>query len=191
MKKKLLYSVIFALAVLGVVYYAARATVNTADAGGLTSLHFAALEGNGGKMAWLIFVGGHVDTRAPDGQTPLHFAQDPDVVSVLHRHHADLNVRTNSGDTPLHFAALEARPEVVHRLIALGADVNARNDEGDTPLHAAVHGENRLAVKLLLANGADLTARNAHGVTPLQMAKQRKAQDIEKMLGTYAAKLKQ
>jgi len=162
--------IVIVVVILALVYLGVRSTLNAPDEGGLTPLHFAALKGDANRVAFLLMVGAQADARTPDGQTPMHLAMDPDVVTVLYRHGADLNARTNTGETPLHFAIMSERPDVVQRLIDLGAEVNARNGGKETPLHlAAATGDTRVTA-LLLAHGADPCLRDVNGFTPQQRA---------------------
>ena len=49
----------------------------------------------------------------------------------------DLNSRTNERDTPLHVAARYGHTEVVEFILANVVDKNPVNKKGDTPLHDA------------------------------------------------------
>ena len=94
------------------------------------------------------------------GTTPLMYAAvcgTPDVIRVLIRHGASVNVANRSGATALMWAAT-SRTENVKALLALGADVNARTTNGRTALLTAARYGNANAMRALLGAGADTSA---------------------------------
>jgi len=73
----------------------------------------------------------------------LHLAAengDLDIVKLLVKHGADINVVDSDGNTPLALTAFKGWLEIVHFLIENGADVNIKNDNGDTALHMVARG---------------------------------------------------
>ena len=171
--KRFVKAFIIIMVVLALTYLGVRVTLNSADEGGLTPVHFAAMEGDAEKVSLMLAWGGNVAAPTPEGVTPLHLAGSPDVVTVLTHRGAKLDARTAAGDTPLHSVCLNQRPDVVQRMTKLGADVNALNDTKETPLHmAAVEGDTRTAA-LLLEHGANPRLRDAHGLTPRQVAQRK------------------
>lgn len=68
------------------------------------------------------------------GYAPLHWAAKSgkeDVVKLLHRNNADVNVRTRGGYTPLHLAAMQNHYAVAELLVKVyGADTNIRDYSG-------------------------------------------------------------
>ena len=126
------------------------------------------------KVAALLIESG-IDVNSAsefDGETPLHEASLPEMISLLMSHGADVNAKANDGRTPLHKAVdysakgwAGMSPETVAALIAHGADVNAKAKDGETPLHvAARHGERQLTV-ILIEAGADIRAKTNAGAT--------------------------
>ena len=111
-----------------------------------------------------------------DGETPLHQAALPEMISLLMSHGANVNAKDKDGRTPLHKAVDNSArgwagmsPETVAALIAHGADVNARSMSGETPLHvAARHGARELMAALIEA-GANIRAKTDKGVTILDL----------------------
>src|SRR5262249_44467258 len=90
------------------------------------------------------------------------------------------------GETsPLVWAVWREQPnlKLVKLLIDRGADVNRHDGrEKETPLHYAARYGNVELAKLLLEAKADPTAKEFHEKTPLDLAKERKHQDIVKLL---------
>lgn len=92
----------------------------------------------------LLEAGEDVNTRNSNGETPLHWAEDANVMRLLLEAGADVNARDSYGDTPLQnavFLADDADVVLVQLLLEAGADVNTRNNDGDTPLQWAEHAE--------------------------------------------------
>ncbi|HYO08958.1 MAG TPA: ankyrin repeat domain-containing protein [Tepidisphaeraceae bacterium] len=113
---------------------------------GLTSMHFAAQQGDVAALQNLINLGGDVNAR------------------VQSQHGAP----AVANDTPLHLAARDGRLAAAQLLLSRGADVNARNDRGDTPLHMAVAYPQMAEV--LIRSGADVDAADRVGRTPMHWA---------------------
>ena len=57
-----------------------------------------------------------------------------DVINLLIKAGADINIADKSESTPLHYAALNNNIGIMRRLIKAGADLNKMNDSGKTPL---------------------------------------------------------
>jgi uncharacterized protein len=95
-----------------------------------------------------------------------------DLLSVLIRLKADLNLSDRIGKTALHYAAQEHHEETVQKLLDAGAFVNCQDAHGNSPLSNAVfYSQGRGGViKILRQYGADDNLPNNHGVTPLALA---------------------
>jgi len=95
----------------------------------------------------------------------LHLAagnNNVEIVRMLIKTGADVNVKDRSDQTPLHYAAGKNNLEIASLLIKAGADVNAKDKSGRTPLNRAIEIQvspkltyNKEMVPLLLDNGAD------------------------------------
>jgi len=79
--------------------------------------------------------------RKTDGERawPLHYAVHarPEMVALLIRSGAKVNVKDDGGKTPLHLAALSGYVGVVKLLVEAGAELNATDKFGHTPLFDA------------------------------------------------------
>jgi ankyrin repeat protein len=113
------------------------------DRMGRMPLHYAALDGDAGRVRQLLASGLVAD--APD----------------------------DNGWTPLHFAAQSNAADATAQLLKAGASVDARDAHGNTPLSTAVFNSrgNGEVIKLLRAHGADPYAKNNHGVSPLTLSR--------------------
>jgi ankyrin repeat protein len=134
----------------------------------------AVLKGDKAMVRMLTERGADVNTRGPEGATPLHDAAlkgYAEIASILIGKGADVNARDAYGATPLHDAAVGGSVEVVRLLIEHGADVNAReSDSGATPLYDAASMGREGVVSLLLAHGADPNIPNNSGHGALHAA---------------------
>jgi len=95
------------------------------------------------------------------GNTLLHLARTPQVVSALIELGAKVNIRNKVGKTPLHYAK---NVDVVNKLIYYYADIDAGDDQGLTLLHTTSSSEITLT---LLEHGADVNVKDYYGRTPL------------------------
>lgn len=135
------------------------------DAKGELDLFEAAALGDAARVEALLEEDpGLLDSRSPDGWTPLHLAAHfghEEVVRLLLELGAEVDVRSRNvmANTPLH-AAAGRHPPVCEILVEAGADVNARQEGGWTPLHAAARSGHAETVELLLSRGADPSLTN-------------------------------
>jgi ankyrin repeat protein len=116
-----------------------------------------------------------IDTRAPDGFTPLQLATffaQPEAVKLLLQRGADVEaVSANPmGLRALHSAAAGGSTEIVERLLLARADPNSRQQRGLTALHAAAFAGRVDMTRVLLAHGADAALVDVEGKTAYDMA---------------------
>ncbi|XP_019647742.1 PREDICTED: death-associated protein kinase 1-like [Branchiostoma belcheri] len=107
------------------------------------------------------------------GDTALHVAcrgGHDEVVELLIKNQADLNVTNQNGDTGLHVACRVDYDKVVELLIRNRADLLMTNKKGDTGLHVACRRGNVKLVQLLIKNQADPNVTNKTGDTGLHVA---------------------
>lgn len=76
-----------------------------------------------------------------------------EVITVLLRYHADVEIEDKDGDRAVHHAAFGDEPAVVQLLAHAGADLNARNKRRQTALHIGVNKGHIGVVKMLLDLG--------------------------------------
>ncbi|XP_035679546.1 ankyrin repeat domain-containing protein 27-like isoform X4 [Branchiostoma floridae] len=149
-------------------------SVNSANEGGFTSLHVAALHGRKDLTLLLLRNGANVNGQnKAQRNTPLHLACQHDhvkIVSALLDHGAKCNVKDHNGCTPLYLSATAGNLQPAQLLIQKGANVNQTNQRGNTALHEAARWNYPKLVSLLLQNGASAAIRNKTQLTPLQYA---------------------
>ena len=154
---------------------------------------FAALREGRLKVAELLLNhGANVDARETTGETillqvlsrpqlrrtplgPLNLAEYqslPEVVKILVRHNANINLQDVGGNTPLHLLSKSRLNEadVIDLTLLLldhGAEVNRQDKGNQSPLHLAVlRGWTKLSA-ILLEHGADVTAEDYNRRTVL------------------------
>lgn len=119
---------------------------NTTDYWGRTALHCVASTCWIDVLEALLTASADVDSRTPDGSTPLHEATrntdaETRAIRILCQHGANLNARDNRGLTPLHVAMEKSMANAAQALLDLGADPTIRDAAGRTPVelvHEAV-----------------------------------------------------
>ena len=131
--------------------------------------------------------GEKVDVVDRDRRTPLHWAagwsNDPEAITALLDHGADLFAFDRDGSLPLHLGAgNNINPEAVLTLLEhceaskRQAFVNVPNGKKWTPLHFAAHyNKNPNMIIFLLNNNADANTKNSAKKRPLYYAKKNKA----------------
>ncbi|MDR1366803.1 MAG: ankyrin repeat domain-containing protein [Puniceicoccales bacterium] len=101
----------------------------------------------------LIRGGGNLDEKDLGGNTPLHLADTPEMVSLLCKNGANVNARNKDGNTPLHAAVIsiasnmmtkepveDLQNRAIERIRILydyNADPKIKNGKGETPLSTA------------------------------------------------------
>ena len=103
---------------------------NSWDEQGASLLHMSGLSPE--VVQLLLAAGGDADARwyGGHGRTPLFFATQAGVPTLLYRSGADLEARDVDGLTPLLFNIQYGAIELVEELLALGADDGAVDDVG-------------------------------------------------------------
>ena len=122
--------------------------------------------------------------------TPLHqsvIKGVENIVSLLLKHNADVNIQDKNGFTPLHWSVIKGVENLVRLLLEHKEDVNIQQKGGFTPLHLSARYSVRdcsQIIDLLVKYGVqNLDICNAQGRTPLQIAVRRgNAQAVKKLV---------
>ncbi|XP_062575733.1 uncharacterized protein LOC134237623 [Saccostrea cucullata] len=109
-----------------------------------------------------------------------------DIVDILLKAGADVNVCDANGNTPLDFAIYTSEINTIKTLIEAGTDLN-RCENGTPPLVFAAKLNNTDAVKSLLTNGAHCNYRTEDGTTALYFASKNGNIDMVKTLFEFGA----
>jgi ankyrin repeat protein len=120
-----------------------------------------------------------------DELTPLMIAcqkDEKEIVRILIRASADLNIQNKYGDTALHLALKSGNCFIAKLLIASQADLNLQNNLGQTPLMlAASQGDDSIVRELINAK-AKIDSKDLEGKDAISYALKQGHQDIEKIL---------
>jgi len=134
--------------------------VNSAQADGMTALHWAVQKGDVELAKLLLYGGANVRaTTRIGGYTPLLIASkngNAQMIQTLLDGGADPKSATSNGATALMLAAVAGNADAARLLVTRGADVNAKESvKGETALtFAAAYGRADV-IRVLTANGAD------------------------------------
>jgi E3 ubiquitin-protein ligase mind-bomb len=90
-----------------------------------------------------------------------------DVIKVLLKYNADVEIEDKDGDRAVHHAAFGDEPAVIKLLAQAGADLNARNKRRQTALHIAVNKGHNNVVKTLLELRCHPSLQDSEGDTPM------------------------
>lgn len=90
-----------------------------------------------------------------------------DVIKVLLKYSADVEIEDKDGDRAVHHAAFGDEPAVIKLLAQAGADLNARNKRRQTALHIAVNKSHNNVVKTLLELRCHPSLQDSEGDTPM------------------------
>ncbi|XP_023702349.1 E3 ubiquitin-protein ligase MIB1 [Cryptotermes secundus] len=112
-----------------------------------------------------------------------------EVIKILLRHKADVEIEDKDGDRAVHHAAFGDEPGVMELLAHAGADLNARNKRRQTALHIAVNKGHVGVVKTLLELGCHPSLQDSEGDTPLHDAISKKRDDMLTLLLDHGADL--
>lgn len=100
--------------------------------------------------------GANPNVRNLDGQTPLMYSTQKDIIylEILLNYPVNVNEKDILGQTALHHAIHYGKPANVQLLIKNGADLHIKNVNGVTPLKLALRSLE--IVRILVVNGVDV-----------------------------------
>ncbi|KAF8709832.1 hypothetical protein HU200_029545 [Digitaria exilis] len=127
----------------------------------------ALLEAGGEAAASLL------NAKDEEGWAPIHSAAstgNAQIIDILLKRGADVELTTDAGRTALHYAASKGRLNIAEKLIEHGANVNKKDKFGCTPLHRAASTGNAELCEFLIEEGAEVDAVDRTGQTPLMHA---------------------
>jgi len=143
---------------------ATKATVNAAEADGMTALHWAVRADDADSAQLLMRAGANVNAANRYGITPLSLAAtngNAVITRAMLKAGANANAAAADGETVLMTAARAGSADVVTALIERGANVNAVESwQGQTALMWAAFENHGAAIRALAAHGADLNVRS-------------------------------
>ena len=181
----------------------AKVDINALDTEGLSSLHWAAIEGNIEVTKLLISEGANIEIKGTIFKSsPLLFACQngrTKIVQILLENGADINVKGSEGSksSAIHFATQSGKTEIVEILMQKGLDINCKNDNGETPLYYTMYprffplrckvSHALEMAKFLIESGANIDEATVSDETPLIHAITNAKLDVVKLLISYGA----
>jgi ankyrin repeat protein len=112
-----------------------------------------------------------VDAVDGSGWTPLMMAASlkdgDDMVDLLLKKSADVNIKNNNGQTALHFTASKNNIDVARKLVAAKATARVKDKRGQLALHRAAAIGSIPMLKILLEAKSPLNATDVDGNTAL------------------------
>lgn len=94
-----------------------------------------------------------------NGWSPLHLAiigSNVDIIEMLLKKGADIEVEDGKGQTPLHLSVLCKLPDAAKTLLEYDADIEAKDNKGRTPLDWATKIWYVEIMRILIEAGANL-----------------------------------
>ena len=162
------------------------------DIGGFpsaTALQLAVLNGHNEVVDALLTDGASIDQWSHHGLHPLHYAPNPEIVRLLLRRGADVNVKKLQnfrGDLeavfhvhPIHTAAAAGRTAVVEKLLSSGAKANVLDPCMRTPLQLAC--DSATARIILKFDTESINNADSEGETCLISAASKGSPDLVKL----------
>ena len=164
------------------------ADVNARDSQGNTPLFYAKAPS---EATALIQAGADVNAKNNSGQTPLFYVGG-EVITLLINAGADVHVRDERGRTPIFPKISGGRSlEDIETFARHGLDINTQDNNGNTALMNGNGDEDirpsETTIQALLKAGADPNIKNKAGKTALQIAREKKLNDIVKVLQKHEA----
>ncbi|CAH1132015.1 unnamed protein product [Ceutorhynchus assimilis] len=128
--------------------------------------------------------------RDINGDTPISLALNlrfKDLVPLLIKGKADINVRNGKDFTLLHQAILKEDASTAVYLLQQGVDINALTSENESPLQLAIHCRLPEVVDALCTKGVDMSAPDRLGDCALWAALDSDQEDIASILVRHGA----
>ncbi|CRL00256.1 CLUMA_CG013529, isoform A [Clunio marinus] len=146
--------------------------IDAEDDSQATCLILSVLGGHFGLAQLFISKGADVNHKKQGGHSSVQYAKGyKNILELLIKNGADVNVLDDRQDSPLHRAATLGRTGVAKILIENGAKVNVQNREGNTPFHLALEDEQSEVAFLLFESGADPKILNRAKQTAIDLCK--------------------
>jgi [histone H3]-lysine9 N-trimethyltransferase EHMT len=110
--------------------------INTTDDGHWTAMVWAAENGHGEIVNYLISLGADPNICDSENNTVLHWACLAGKLESIYplMSNSDLNIQNIHGDTALHISSRNSKTKICMLLMAHGANLNIRNLANETPL---------------------------------------------------------
>lgn len=168
--------------------------IHELDVHGDSPLHAAASAGSVGCLDILLTALEGTDANLANPRnamdmTPAHLAKSIDVLEVLFKHGADLQILDSNGRSPLFVACAMNREDCAEYIISCldkeDRNLYQKDSRGDTPLHAAACNGAVDCLLLLLQFGVDPRLTNDKGLKAIDLAIRNKQKKCKELLAEY------
>lgn len=152
------------------------ALLNTQDETGATPLMHVIRKSCIRAAKTLLESGANPEITLYNGTSPMHVAciYSLDLVKLLSKYPALINIKNGAGDTPLHFSTkLEKEDlendDIIHHLLNAGADPCVPNRNNETALSSALKGYllKDDTISYLIEMAKEINTQDSEGYTPL------------------------
>lgn len=135
-------------------------------------MHEAASNANTYELVYLLASRVDVNVSDENGNTALHEAATPEVVSLLLKYGASVNVQNRVGMTPLHRNIQNDNPGGVKLLLEARANTALCNNSCLPPFHFAITQGNASCVEIMMRHDPGIiSSHNAKGLSPIEFAR--------------------
>ncbi|XP_034947307.1 putative ankyrin repeat protein RF_0381 [Chelonus insularis] len=118
--------------------------------------------------------GANVNAQTNEGKiTPLHAAVEkdyPNIVKLLLKYNANMNLLDSSNFTPFYLALLKKRKIIIDIFLERDIDINFKNGFGSTPLHISCISADIQIIEKLLSRNVPINCVDRYGRTALHIA---------------------
>jgi ankyrin repeat protein len=160
------------------------AKVDALDDQNKTALFHAVHKGQTRAVSLLCDYGASVNRRGRNVLVEAAYLGHVDIVSVLCKRNANVQIDTHTRDAPLIEAVRKGHREVVRILLEHGADIEVKTKTRDwTPLHLAANRGHKKIVNLLLEKGANRKMLTKDGKTAWALAQKNGHREVCGILG--------
>ena len=143
--------------------------IDSRSAEGLTPLMLAAVTGKPRAVKWFLEKGANATCEDNRGWNSLHSAAeggDPEVISLIHTHVPNIDLRSAEGLAPLMLAAVTGKLRAVKWFLEKGANATCEDNRGRNSLHLAAEGGDPEVISLIHTHVPDIKPGSTEGVEP-------------------------
>ncbi|MGJ8726165.1 MAG: ankyrin repeat domain-containing protein [Roseibacillus sp.] len=170
------------------------AQINSLDAEGTPLVEIAARNGQVSLVRNLIKRGVEFEgDQETEGTNEFHLshvaaqAGEPELIEILARNGANLNVTNQFGENPIHIAVGSGSFDVLRPLFNEGVSLDRADGSGSTPVHLAVMRRDPDSLRTLLSLGANPNSYGPEGKLPVDYALEMRDYEFASLLIQYGS----
>ena len=170
------------------------APADSVDANGRPLVEIAARNGQATLVSDLIERGvAFESSEGPEGAEEFFLshvaaeAGEPELIKLLAKSGADLNVMNQYGENPIHIAVGSGSYDVLAPLFDQGVPLDRADGSGSTPVHLAVMRRDPDSLRALLSLGANPNSYGPEGKLPIDFALEMRDYEFASLLLQYGS----